>query len=386
MHRLPRIILPTVVALCAFAHRSDAQGSASNSAPPLPATDSIFKRARRLVSEGDGAAGRAIVDSLLRAASEGTSAYGDALFWRGALAETAADAERDYRRVIVEYPLSPYSDDALLSLAELEQARGDRAAAYQHLQRFVREHPASPARARAGLAAARLAFEQHDASHGCAMISEARASVGSSDVELRNQIEYYGSHCSTATASSSTATVAAPSSTTSVMPAGASRGAPVQPATVNPSPRATGSTSTGTTRASSSSGATKAPSAPPPPASVEEPLSAIATSRTETPKTASAGAPRARPAERAPAKNAPRGSWTIQLAAYNTRADAERLVKKLAARDVKARISGDTKPFRVRLDFYPTRQAAAAEVAALKQRGIIGFVTDEPRTTGAKHP
>ena len=103
-----------------------------------------------------------IVDSLLRAAPEGTPAYGDALFWRGALAETAADAERDYRRVIVEYPLSPYSDDALLSLAELEQARGDRAAAYQHLQRFVREHPASPARARAGLAAARLAFEQRD--------------------------------------------------------------------------------------------------------------------------------------------------------------------------------------------------------------------------------
>jgi cell division protein FtsN len=95
-----------------------------------------------------------------------------------------------------------------------------------------------------------------------------------------------------------------------------------------------------------------------------------------------------RPAESvsAPAKSAPRGSWTIQLAAYNTRADAERLVKKLAARDVKARISGDTKPFRVRLDYYATRQAAVAEVAALKQRGIIGFVTDEPRATGAKHP
>jgi len=88
----------------------------------------------------------------------------------------------------------------------------------------------------------------------------------------------------------------------------------------------------------------------------------------------------------APAKSAPRGTWTIQLAAYNTRADAERLVKKLAARDVKARISGDAKPFRVRLDYYPTRQAAAAEVAALKQRGIIGFVTDEPRAKGATHP
>ena len=115
----------------------------------------------------------------LRAAAEGTPAYGDALFWHGALAETAADAERDYRRVIVEYPLSRYADDALLSLAELEQARGDRTAAYQHLQRFVREHPMGPARARAGLAAARLAFEQRDMTRGCAMIADARRSAGS---------------------------------------------------------------------------------------------------------------------------------------------------------------------------------------------------------------
>jgi cell division protein FtsN len=81
-----------------------------------------------------------------------------------------------------------------------------------------------------------------------------------------------------------------------------------------------------------------------------------------------------------------RGSWTIQLAAYNTRADAERLVRKLAARWVKARVSGTAKPFRVRLDYYSTRQAAAAEVVSLKRRGIIGFVTDEPLAADARRP
>jgi len=388
MHRIPRIALPAVVALCVLAHRSDAQGSNGNAAP-LPATDSIFRRARRLVSEGDGPTGRALVDSLLRAASEGTPAYGDALFWRGALAETAADAERDYRRVIVEYPLSPYADDALLSLAELEQARGDRAAAYQHLQRFVREHPASPARARAGLAAARLAFEQHDSNHGCAMISEARASVGTNDVELRNQIEYYGSHCSTATAStpSTSAPATAPASTANVTPAGTSRSAPPPSVTAKSAPRAAENASSETPKASSGSRTTKAPSVPAPAPSVEEPLSAVSTSRKESAKPTSAPAERARPAESASAsaKTAPRGIWTIQLAAYNTKADAEHLVHKLAAKGVKARISGDAKPFRVRLDYYATRQAAAAEVAALKRRGIIGFVTDEPRTAGATH-
>jgi hypothetical protein len=32
---------------------------------PPPANDSLFRRARRMVSEGNGAAGRALVDSLL---------------------------------------------------------------------------------------------------------------------------------------------------------------------------------------------------------------------------------------------------------------------------------------------------------------------------------
>ena len=335
MRSLVRTTVFTLGAVIAFAGSGAAQGTTPASRPPLPATDSIFKRARRLVSEGDGAAGRAVVDSMLRAAAEGSAAYGDALFWRGALAETAADAERDYRRVIVEYPLSPYADDALLSLAELEQARGDRAAAYQHLQRFVREHPMGPARARAGLAAARLAFEQRDLTRGCAMIADARVAAGS-DVELRNQIDYHGARCPTATA-------------TAPPPARASRTAAAER-----SPQS--SVTAGTVASRADTGAPKPPASVAPATPVPEPAVREAT---------------------------PRGIWTIQLAAYNTRPDAEALVRKLATRGVKARISGDAKPFRVRLDYYQTRQEAAARVAELKQRGIIGFVTDEPRPTGA---
>ena len=329
-------------------------GAQSSTQIPLPATDSVFRRARRLISDGDGAAGRALVDSMLRASTEGSAPYGDALFWRGALAETAADAERDYRRVIVEYPLSPYADDALLSLAELEQARGDRAAAYQHLQRFVREHPAGPARARAGLAAARLAFEQRDVARGCAMITDARVSAGTSDIELRNQIDYYGSRCpATAAATTPPAASPAPMATVSSPPAG-------------PPSSSTSSTVT-----------------PPPPNVASTPATRPASVPKEGAGTAKAATPTAPKHEPAPRESAPRGIWTIQLAAYNTRPDAERLVSKLASRGVKARISGDAKPFRVRLDYYPTHQAAAAVVAELKQRGIIGFVTEEPRTAGA---
>src|SRR3954467_9719963 len=228
MRHLQKIILPTIVALFVFARPSEGQGTGT-SAPPLPATDSIFRRARRLVSEGNGTTGRALVDSLLRAAAEGPPPYGDALFWRGALAETAADAERDYRRVIVEYPLSAYSDDALLAMAELEQARGDRAGALQHLQRFVREHPVSTARSTAAFAGARLAFELGDSRAACNLIADARSSVASSEVELRNQIDYYASRCPSAVA-----VVPAPSADATSPPRDSTRAATTASTTASP--------------------------------------------------------------------------------------------------------------------------------------------------------
>ncbi|MEP6989745.1 MAG: SPOR domain-containing protein [bacterium] len=327
-------------------------------ASPLvsPATDSLFRRARRLVSEGNGVAGRALVDSVLKTEAEGTPGYGNALFWRGALSETAAEAERDYRRVIVEYSLSAYADDALLAIAELEQARGDRAGALLHLQRFVREHPASPSRGTAAFAAARLAFEQRDTRTGCAMIAEARASVPTSDVELRNQIDYFGERCTTATANAMATPVATPAKTTMTPASRDSLG------------------KTGTR-------ATSVPTRPTP--TLDRPRT--------TPPTRQAPAPVVTPAPHAATRPdvrhaPPRASYTIQLAAYGTRADAERLVHTLGAKGVKARVSGTTKPFRVRLGFYPTRQDAVDAVALLKQRGIIGFVTTEAPPPEGKAP
>jgi cell division septation protein DedD len=367
-------VIRTVVLLAAIAclaEPSEAQTEVAGKTPlPLSANDSIFRRARRMVSDGNGASGRALVDSMIRVSAEGSPQYGDAIFWRGALAETAAEAERDYRRVIVEYPLSPYADDALLSLAELEQARGDRTAAYQHLQRFVREHPVSPARARAGLAAARLAFEQRDTARGCAMIADARTSVGSSDVELRNQIEYYGGRCPT--------TASAPESGPAVVASGApsataTAAAALTPATVASKPTAAPREAVAKAEPVKPATAKHATSKPAPPPA--------AAARSTSSKSDS-GRVRATPVTSV----APRGTWTIQLAAYNTRPDAERLVAKLASRGVKARISGEAKPFRVRLDFYATQQEAATAVAELKARGIIGFVTEEARPGAGSSP
>ncbi|MEP6618109.1 MAG: SPOR domain-containing protein [bacterium] len=372
------------------------RASAQSTPAPTSPRDTLFRKARKLVSEGNGVAGRAIVDSLLKQAPEGTAAYGDALYWHGALAETAADAERDYRRVIVEYPVSLYADDALLALVELEQARGDRAGALQHLQRFVREHQVgNPARGVAALAAARLAFDQRDTKTGCSMITEARNSSSTTDVELRNQIDYFSNRCTADVAT----TTPAPSARDTVIP-------PAKPATRvaaapapgagkkadKPLPKTTAKTAPekivakaadSTVAAAVDSEPVKAPLAPP----VKAPVKAAVKPVVEKPvveKPAVEKPVAEKPAPVVAAK--PRGTFTIQLAAYSTLADAQQLVAKLKTKGVAARVSGTAKPFRVRLDFYLTRQAAQDEVASLKARGIIGFVTTEEPPAEATSP
>lgn len=369
MRRLVALTFVLLTAAVSLEAQVSTADSGRRAAPAIarPVNDSIFRRARRLVSEGNGAVGRALVDSILRASDPATPAYGEALYWHGALAPTAAEAERDYRRVIVEYPLSYYSDDALLSIAELEQARGDRSSALQHLQRFVREHPASPARGIAALGAARLAFEQRDQKTGCAMLAEARSAATSADVELRNQIEYYSGRCRSEAAATSTGNVtpSAPASAQSIPRVAAPTRPPASAAAapaITPPPGAAAPTS-GTARSTSVTPARPAP-------------------RTSAPARQAAASVKA-PARMAPARTS---AYTIQLAAYNTRDDAERLVAKLASRGVKARVSGNAKPFRVRLGFYDTRQAASNEVAALKKRGIVGFVAEEARSAEARSP
>ena len=336
--RLAVVLLLLVTAL---------SGTAGAQSPAPTPSDAIFGRAKRLVSEGNGTAGRALVDSVLRRTPEGTTAYGDALYWRGALAQTAAEAERDYRRVIVEYPLSLYADDALLAMAELEQGRGDRAGALQHLTRFVHEHAAGASRGVAAFAAARLAFDLRDAKTACAMLADSRTSTPVENVELHNQIDYYAPRC-----------------TPSAAPA------PGTPApVVSPTPPAP----------------VKRDSAPPPPATTKRASGASAEKGARGVKMPTVVAPAPEPV-RPPAVDKPaKASYTIQLAAYSTRPEAERLIASLGAKGVKARVSGTARPFRVRLDFYPTRQAALDEVAALKARGIIGFVTtEEPPRDGAR--
>ncbi|MBA4072472.1 MAG: hypothetical protein C0497_11640 [Gemmatimonas sp.] len=155
----------------------------------------VFARARRLVNEGDARAGRALVDSALAAATAGSPAYAEALYWRGILSEEGEAARTDLLRVALEFPLSPRASDALLRLAQLEFTRGDRVAAQRYLDRLDREHPGAPSRAAGRYWTGRLLLEDSKAADACVALRDARRLASASDVELINQIAYYARPC-----------------------------------------------------------------------------------------------------------------------------------------------------------------------------------------------
>src|SRR5215475_2274703 len=132
---------------------------------------------------------------MVAAAIPGSPDYAEALYWRANLAVTGGDSERDYRVIVVEYPASPRAADALLQLAQLETARGDRAAAMVHLERFILENPNHPDRARTGLSLIRLAFEMNDVPRACLSLGRTLQEVPAENVELRNQLTYYSPRC-----------------------------------------------------------------------------------------------------------------------------------------------------------------------------------------------
>jgi cell division septation protein DedD len=172
-----------------------AAGPAVVAAQRATLPDSLFDRAQRLVNEGAGAEGRALLDSLVRVTPDGTEARATALYWRAQLAADAASAQRDFVRLTVEYALSPRAADALLGLAQLDVARGETATAQQTLERLVLEHPTSAATTEGWFWLGRVRLERGAGREGCAALDSAMARLGAQEIERRNMVEFAAQPC-----------------------------------------------------------------------------------------------------------------------------------------------------------------------------------------------
>ncbi|HWL40524.1 MAG TPA: SPOR domain-containing protein [Gemmatimonadaceae bacterium] len=314
------------------------------------AAEAAFARAQEMANDGNTPGGRALIDSIVRSTPPTSPIYPQALYWRATLATNAADAESDYRHIVVDYPLAPQAEDALLRLAQLELARGDRDDALAHLQRIPKDYPRSKAVARANYWIARVLFEKNDIAGACAANSNAMAQTVEAEVELRNQIQYQGQRCSSYAAAQQ-------------------RAAPTSPA-----PAATAPPAASTTPASTPAVAEATPPVTEPAPPVAEPEPAVAAAGpVPVPETARATPPPAREAS-APATR----TFSVQVAAYNRKAQAEQLAATLVKRGYSARVDGTSTPYRVRIGRYASSRDAEAALKEIKARKMAGFVVRLP--------
>jgi cell division protein FtsN len=336
-----------------------------------PAVDPVFARAQALVSDGNGTAGRALVDSVLTATPPNAPLYPQALFWRASLASNAADAESDYRHIVVDYPLTPQAEDALLRLAQLELARGDRDGALAHLQRIPRDYPRSKSLARANYWTARVLFEKNDIVNACAANSNALAQASTDEVELRNQIQYQGQRCPAGGANSVSAKPTQADTGSHSGDVAQSTGAPRTPAGTHAA-AASASPAVG-------AGASKVEGAAEP----DVKASVAVPSGTADAKTAATDSAKSVDTRGAARSSAARTSgrepmYSVQIAAYNHKTDAEKLVGGLVKRGYEARVDGDIIPFRVRIGRYSTAAEAEEALKKMKARHMDGFVVRAP--------
>lgn len=274
-------------------------------------TDSVLKRAQRLVTEGQGAAGRALVDTVVAQSATQPSRLAEALFWRAALAEQAAAAERDYQRVTVEHALSPWSGEALLRLGQLAYARGERTAALRSFERLVVEQAETPLAPVGLFWKGRVLLEQGEIGPACDVLREAMRRAAPSALELRNQVEFYAQRCRDVGPT--------------ITPAPALTPAPT--AALPPSAPPTATTSTGAA-----------------------PVAAADNTGTKSPK----------------------ATWSLQVSAHQTRADAAKAARTLVNRGYAARVDGTKAPFRVRIGSYANEAEATKDQARAKKKGLKG--------------
>jgi len=336
--------------------------------------DPVFVRAQTMVSDGNGAAGRALVDSVLKATPPYAPLYPVALFWRASLASNAADAESDYKHIVVDYPLAPQAEDALLRLAQLELARGDRDAALSHLQRIPRDYPRSKSLARASYWTARVLFEKNDVPNACAANANALSQATTDEIELRNQIQYQGQRCPAVAVSSVVANVP-PANPIAVASAPAVTAPPVTtsvPITASTIPAVHSSIDTGS--ATLSSQAKPVASSPVTAAPPQEKVLPPTKAKDAAPSIVVPMKPSSPPAK----ATLTTGRYSVQVAAYNHRADAEKLAASLVQRGYQARVDGDILPFRVRIGLYATENDAEAALKRIKAKHMDGFVARVP--------
>jgi hypothetical protein len=172
-------------------------------------TDPRLKSAVQMAAEGLPDSANAIVNALLAVTPVSDTLYPQILYTQGSIARTTTEMQRAFQKVAVEYPTSPWADDALLRLAQMDFAARNYAGTVRGAEQIRADNPSSELMPSAAYWAARADFELGKNPEGCDWIARGLAS-SSSDIEAKNRLQFLQGRCG---APADTAGPAAPPAT-----------------------------------------------------------------------------------------------------------------------------------------------------------------------------
>ncbi len=156
--------------------------------------DPRLVEAVRVAREGLADSARAMTARLLGSTATSDALYPEILFTIALVAANEQDRRLYLRRVAIEHSTSPWADNALLELAQLEYATGNIEGTVRLVDQVLSDFPASDVTAEAAFWGARAAFDRNDGARACAWLSTGVAAAGT-DVELRNRLEFLNLRC-----------------------------------------------------------------------------------------------------------------------------------------------------------------------------------------------
>lgn len=299
-----------------------------------PGVAARVEAARVLVEQGEGEEARALLDSLARVVPARSPDLAEVLYWRGALAERLAEAERDWRRAIRDVPTAPRTPDLLIRIGELEMVRQQPTQAQPHFERVLREYPDHAQRPRVLVWLAMTQVEQQDLPGACRTVAS-MDSLGlvtqASEIEGVAAIDSVRRRCPAVDAGP--ATVPGASSTSVMSPTAAHAGS----------------------------------------------MAATVTDATSPPAALPAALPAAPPSASSDSVISSAGRFSVQVGAYETLQEANDQIAVMKRYGFEARIDGDVPLFRVRVGRFATRREAVALFNRIRTTGITAFVTELSR-------
>jgi cell division septation protein DedD len=163
--------------------------------PAAAQDDARLRGAVALAQEGKRDSAMTAVNAVRYAAPAGSALAAEALYTAGILATNADTMRRILQQVVVEQSLSPWADDALLRLAQLDYAGGNLPAATRDLERLRSDFPNSDVFAEAAFWAARTYFDARQDRPACEWVGLGLARAADNQTELLERFAAFARRC-----------------------------------------------------------------------------------------------------------------------------------------------------------------------------------------------